>query len=108
MILIILVAICLLACGFLLYVLAQWIRDGKRRPAAPQSTTEWIRAKGGKRQPLLITSRRIDKKEGQLPLKRSKASSSARQSKKPFVVCSRCERMAHDRIARALIAERNR
>ena len=81
----ILIAICLLVCGFLLGVLAQWIRDGKRKPAAPQSTTGWIRAKSGTRQPLRITSRGMDTKEGQLPLKRSKAFSRPRQSKKPFV-----------------------
>ena len=108
MTLIILMAICLFACGFLLYVLAQWIRDGKRKPTGLPSTTEWTHAQSGKRQPLLITSRRINKKERQLPLKRSKAFSRARQSKKPFVVCGRCERMAHDRIARALIAEQKR
>jgi len=31
--LIILIVICLLACAFLLYVLLQWMRDTKRKPA---------------------------------------------------------------------------
>ena len=84
--LLILIAIRLLACGFLLGVLAQWIRDGKRKPAAPQSTTGGMRAKSGTRQPLLITSGGIDTKQGQLPLKRSEAFSRPRQAKKPFVV----------------------
>ena len=52
----------------------------------PQSTTGGMRAKSGTRQPLLITSGGIDTKEGQLPLKRSKAFSRPRQAKKPFVV----------------------
>ncbi len=94
--------ICMLACGFFLYVLLQWRREDKSETAfrlAADAKSKWeIRDV-----PLNVVSfrRAVSKAE-------KRASSKARWSggAGPADVegnpsCSQCERIAHERIARA-------
>jgi len=106
MVLITWATICLLACSFFVYVLLQWTRDKSRKLAGPPPRTEEPRGKTEKRRPLLITSRRNDRKD-QLVLRSSKSRSINAQSKRRRAVCSRCERRAHERIGQALIFGRD-
>jgi len=106
MALITLAMICLLACSFFVYVLVQWTRDENPKAAGPQPRTEETGGRSEKRQPRLITFRHIEKKKEHLLLRSSGPSSVTRQSKRRLLVCSRCERIAHEKIARALILGR--
>jgi len=82
MALVVLETICVLACGFFLYVLRQWVREGGGRAA--QGTAGFVEGRwSGK------------KAAGKVVSFRTEASSGGRASLK------RCERMAHERIARA-------
>ena len=65
MTLIVLITIGFLACGFLLYVLVQWMRDGSRKSAGPPSTTEVTHADSQKRQRLVIAFRRNEERKSQ-------------------------------------------
>jgi hypothetical protein len=58
MILIALVTICFLACGFLLYVLFQWTRETKRKPASRPTIGDEAGKAGEKKQPYLGSSRK--------------------------------------------------
>ncbi len=99
--------ICMLACGFFLYVLQQWRREDKSETAfrlAADAKSKWeIR-----NVPLNVVSfrRAVSKAE-------KRASSKARWSGRARPAdaegnpsCSQCERMAHERIARAGITWR--
>jgi hypothetical protein len=63
--LIVLITIGFLACGFLLHVLVQWMRDGSRKSAGSPSTTEVTHADSQKRQRLVIAFRRNEKRKSQ-------------------------------------------
>lgn len=80
--------ICVLACGFFLYVLVQWRRDGKGKTAfqltAPQKS-KW----GIRNAPLNVVSFRAAGPAD------AEDSANGRQ----------CERMAHEQIARAGVAQ---
>jgi len=99
--------ICVLACGFFLYVLQQWRREDMSETAfrlAADAKSKWeIR-----NVPLNVVSfrRAVSKAE-------RRASSKARWSRGAGPAdaegnpsCSRCERIAHERIARAGVAWR--
>lgn len=55
---IVLVTICLVACDFLLYVLFQWTRETKRRPASRSAIGDEAGKAGQKKQPYIVGSRR--------------------------------------------------
>jgi len=55
---IVLVTICLVACGFLLYVLFQWTRETKRRPTSRSAIGDEPCQAGQKKQPYIVGSRR--------------------------------------------------
>ena len=65
MTLIVLITIGFITCGFLLYVLVQWMRDGSRKSAGSPSTTEVTHADTQKRQRLVIAFRRNEKRKSQ-------------------------------------------
>ena len=105
---IIFTALGLLACSFLIYVVLQWAADKHRKPAGPPPKTERTRAAGQKYQLILISRRPATGKKDPLELKSSQTRGLTRELKGPSAVFCRRERVAHERIARALISGRNR
>lgn len=99
--------ICVLACGFFLYVLQQWRREDKRNTAfrfAGDQKSRWRIRKA----PLNVVSFRREAHWGSIP----------KNAQEPWRVgagpadadgspgCSQCERIAHEQIARAGVAWR--
>ena len=98
----------LLACSFLIYVLLQWTADKDRKPAGPPPRTERTRAASQTHQLLLISRRPTRGKKNQSVLKSSRTRGLTWELEQRSAVCCGCERVAHERIARALISGRNR
>ena len=80
----VLIAICLFACAFYLYVLFQWMRDKKREPTGRPAIGEESGKTGHKKQPRSFNSRKRQTPKG---------SSSG---------CTHCEGIAYERITRSL------
>lgn len=105
---IIFTALGLLACSFLIYVLLQWTADKHRKPVGPPPRTESSRAASRKHQLFLISRRPTRGKKNQLVLKSSRTRGINGELEQRSAVCCGLERVAHERIARALISGRNR
>ena len=100
--------ICLLACGFFLYVLLQWRREDKGKTAfrlAADEKSKW----GIRDAPLNVVIFRRAANRGE-----KRASGRARWIGEAGPVdakgspnCSECERIAHERIARAGVTWRS-
>jgi len=90
MALVVLETICVLACGFFLYVLWQWVQEGRSRATRGRTRVD-ERRWSVERARAKIVSFRGDASKGE---NRASAESG----------CRRCERMAHERIARASAA----
>jgi len=104
---IIFTALGLLACSFLIYVLVQWTDDKDRKPAGPPPRTERPRAASQKHQLFLVSRRPTRGKKDQLVPKSSRTRGITWESERRSAVCCRRERVAHERIARALISGRS-
>jgi len=98
MTLIVLVTICFLGCGFLLYVLFQWTRESKRKPASRSAIGDEVGQAGQKKQPHIVGSRRAakrhDRTASSLQVPSIKGESRGREAG-----CNEC---AHERIAESL------
>lgn len=99
--------ICMLACGFYLYVLLQWRREDQTalRFAGDKKSRRGIR-----NAPLNVVSFREDANSGE---NRPGGQARGREGTQPAgaegsLSCSQCERIAHERIARAGVAWRRR
>lgn len=104
---IILTALGLLACSFLIYVLLQWTADKDRKPAGPPPRTERSRAASQKHHLSLISRRPTRGKKDPLVLKSARTRGITWELEQRSAVWSDHERVAHERIARALISGRN-
>lgn len=104
---IILTALGLLACSFLIYVLLQWTADKDRKPAGPPPRTERSRAASQKHQLFLISRRPTRGTKDQWVPKSGPTRGITGELKRPSAVWCGHERVAHERIARALISGRN-
>jgi len=87
MALVVLETICLLACGFYLYVLLHWVREGK---AAHKSATITVRRWSRESVAARAVSFRRVAGWGMRPAQTGSSAS-----------CNECERMVRERIARA-------
>jgi hypothetical protein len=100
MALIVLATICFLACVFLVFVLAQWMRDKKRRagtrPAADNKSGE-----RREKQPQTVDSRRTEEKRDLFKVEARRMSSIAERSRIRESERNKRERIAYERIARS-------
>src|SRR5258706_313587 len=104
MTLIVLVTICFLGCGFLLYVLFQWTRETKRRPASRSAIGDEAGQAGQKKQPYIVGSRRAAERHDRTT-SFLQAPSIKEESRGREAGCNEC---AHERIAESLSPRKKR
>lgn len=101
MALIVLAAICFLACVFLLFVLVQWTRDTKRkRTTRPMLDSEVDQTHEEKR-PRIVGSRRTVERRDRFKVGAHKECSITERSGIRESWCDERERIAYERIARS-------
>src|SRR5882757_3725505 len=104
MALIVLAAICLLACTFLLFVLFQWTGDTKRRATTRAAVDD---AAGGSREKTRIQAAARASTEKRYALPEGHAGSRAgARSRVCRPGCHRCERTAYEKVVRSLRLEK--
>src|SRR5215469_5530748 len=106
MALVILFAICFFACGFLLYALVQWVRDGKRKSTSTKAHPEKVSDPGNHRGSKVVALRRDGGRGDQSSPRSRRAGAATRRSAWNNHQCNFCERVAYERIARSLLSRR--
>ena len=101
MALIVLTTICLLACVFLLFVLVQWMRDGKRKTTArPTADSEVSETRETKHPHIVGTRRTVEKRDRFRVRSHGVTAATERPGGRESWYDER-ERMAYERIARS-------
>ena len=101
MTLIVLAAICLLACLFLLFVLFQWTRDTKRKTTTRTAVDKAARGSKEKTR-LQVAARASTEKHDRFSGKSRWAQSRSSQSRGCGSGCNECEPTAYEKVARSL------
>lgn len=101
MALIVLTAICLLACVFLLFVLVQWTRDGKRKKTTRHVVDDDVRETRETKRPHIVSDRKTVEGRDRLKLRSHRGASTAKRPSGREPGYNECERMAFERIARS-------
>src|SRR5260370_31317625 len=99
-----LMAICLFACTFYLYVLFQWMRDKKRKPTSRPTIDDEVGNVGQtppERRPHLVDSRKPERRIDRLSPKSSGVRGLTRRSRASTSGCIDCEGIAYKKIARS-------
>jgi hypothetical protein len=100
MALIVLAAICLLACIFFLFVLFQWTRDTKRKTTTRAAQHD---AAGGRREKTRLKAADRASREKRQAFPEGHAGSGAgARSRDCRPGCRRCERTAYEKVVRSL------
>jgi hypothetical protein len=100
MALIALTTICLLACGFFLFVLIQWMRDTKRKTTRPEVDSR-VGETRATRRPHIVGDRKTVERRDRFKVKAHRVSTRAARSGIRDSWYDESERMAYERIARS-------
>ena len=93
------IALCLLGCGFMVYVLLQWIRDTQPK----NSTGGCEGTEGDRKQPHVVTFSKISRNKANAPTATdSQLVDTGQRTKRLESSLDYSERIAYERIARAL------
>ena len=101
MALIALTTICLLACGFFLFVLIQWMRDTKRETTTRPEVDSRVGETRATRHPHIVGDRRTVERRDRFKVKAHRMSTSTERSGIRKSWYDERERMAYERIARS-------
>jgi len=101
MILIVLAAICLLACVFFLFVLFQWTRDPKRKTTTRTAVDDAAGETCEKKRPRIVASRETSEKHDRFSGRSRWVRSRSSQSGGCGPGCNECERTAYEKVARS-------
>ena len=98
---IVLTAICLLACAFYVYVLIHWIRETKREPTTRSAAENQTNENCERKRPHTIGSRRLTGRDGRFTARSLRPASVAMRSRGSGLGCPECERNVYGLIARS-------
>ena len=101
MTLIVLAAICLLACAFYVYVLIHWSRDTKRKATTHSAAEKQADVDGERRRPHVVGARRAAGGDGRFAAKSMRPASLAERSRGCRPGCHEYEWKVHEMIARS-------
>jgi hypothetical protein len=99
MTLIVLAAICFLACAFFLFVLFQWTLDTKRKPT---TVDDAVGETDGKKRLQIDSPRRNIEKQDRFSGSLGEIQGTGGKSRDCGPGCSECERTAYEKVARSL------
>ena len=99
--LIVLTAICFLACAFYVYVLIHWMRDTKRKKATHSAGENLADENREPKRPHIIGSRRAPESHGRFAARSLRHASMAGRARGSAPACHQVEHNAYETIARA-------
>jgi hypothetical protein len=101
MTLIVLAAICSLACAFYVYALIHWSRDTKRKTKSSSAAENQADENGERIRPYVVGSRRATGRDGRFAARSLRPASLAERPRGTTPVCHECEPTVQETIARS-------
>ena len=102
MTLIVLAAICLLACLFFLFVLIEWTRDAKRKTTTRTAVDDAAGETSEKKRPRIVASRETSEKHDLFSGRSRWVQSRSSQSRDCGPGCNECERAVYERVVNSM------